>query len=132
MLFLPYDNCAIISNLGFLLLCHPGIHPFTRFSLLLLLELPDLAHKTIRCPVKFKYQINTNDLFFSINVCVSCSVVSDSLQPQGLYSTPGSSVHQILQARILEWVAISFSRGSSPPPRVQTRVSCITGRFLTV
>ena len=28
---------------------------------------------------------------------------------------PGSSVHGILQARILEWVAISFSRGSSPP-----------------
>ena len=30
-------------------------------------------------------------------------------------SPPGSSVHEILQARILEWVAISFSRGSSPP-----------------
>ena len=43
----------------------------------------------------------------------SCSVVSDSLQPHGLYSSPGSSVHRILQARILEWVAISFSRGSS-------------------
>ena len=33
-------------------------------------------------------------------------------------SPPGSSVHGILQARILEWVAISFSRGSSQP-RVQ-------------
>ena len=31
------------------------------------------------------------------------------------YSLPGSSVHGILQARILEWVAISFSRGSSQP-----------------
>ena len=30
------------------------------------------------------------------------------------YSTPGSSVHGILQARILEWVTISYSRGSSP------------------
>ena len=38
---------------------------------------------------------------------------------------PGSSVHGILQARILEWVAISFSRGSSQP-RDQTRVSCIS------
>ena len=37
-------------------------------------------------------------------------------------SPPGSSVHGILQARILEWVAISFSRGSSPP-RDQTQVS---------
>ena len=41
----------------------------------------------------------------------------------------GSSVHEILQARILEWVAISFSRGSSQP-KDQTRVSSITGRFL--
>ena len=40
---------------------------------------------------------------------------------------PGSSVHGILQARIQEWVAIFFSRGSSPP-RNQTHVSCIAGR----
>ena len=43
-----------------------------------------------------------------------------------VYSPPGSSVHGILQARILEWVAISFSRGSSRP-RDQTQVSCIAG-----
>ena len=42
-------------------------------------------------------------------------------------SPPGSSVHGILQARILEWVAIPFSRGSSQP-RDQTQVSCIAGR----
>ena len=46
-------------------------------------------------------------------------------------SSPGSSVHGILQARILESVAISFSRGSSRP-RDQTRVSCIAGRFFTI
>ena len=45
-------------------------------------------------------------------------------------SPPGSSVHRILQARVLEWVAISFSRGSFQP-RNQTWVSCIAGRFLT-
>ena len=39
----------------------------------------------------------------------------------------GSSIHGILQARILEWVAISFSRGSSQP-RDQTQVSHIAGR----
>ena len=39
---------------------------------------------------------------------VSCLVVSDSV-------IPGSSVHGLLQARILEWVAIPFSRGSSQP-----------------
>ena len=42
----------------------------------------------------------------------------------------GSSIHGILQARILEWVVISFSRGSSQP-RIQTRVSCIGSRFFT-
>ena len=44
--------------------------------------------------------------------CVSHSVVSDSLWPID-HSPPGSSVHGILQAGILEWVVISFSRGSS-------------------
>ena len=42
----------------------------------------------------------------------SHSVVSDSATP---CSPPGPSVHGILQARMLEWVAISFSRGSSCP-----------------
>ena len=46
-------------------------------------------------------------------------------------SPPGSSVHEILQARILEWVAIPFSRGSSWP-RDQIWVSCIAGRFFTI
>ena len=40
------------------------------------------------------------------------------------------TVHGILQARILEWVAFPFSRGSSQP-RDQTQVSCIAGRFFT-
>ena len=56
----------------------------------------------------------------------SRSVVSDSLWPMDC-SPPSSSVHGILQARILEWVAISFSRGSSWP-RDRTQVSHIAGR----
>ena len=43
-------------------------------------------------------------------------------------SPPVSSMHGILQSRILEWVVILFSRGSSQP-RNQTQVSCIKGRF---
>ena len=46
-------------------------------------------------------------------------------------SLPGSSVHGILHARILEWVTIPFSRRSSQPGD-QTQVSCISGRFFTV
>ena len=42
-------------------------------------------------------------------------------------SLPGSSVQGILQARVLEWIAIIFSRGIFP-----TQVSHITGRFFTI
>ena len=60
------------------------------------------------------------------------SVVSDSLEPMGC-SPPGSSVHGIFQSRILEWVAISFSRGSSRPrvSRDWICISCTAGRFFT-
>ena len=46
-------------------------------------------------------------------------------------SLPGSSVHGILQAIILAWVAFLFSRGSSQP-RDWTQFSCIAGRFFTI
>ena len=46
-------------------------------------------------------------------------------------SLPHSSIRGIFQARILEWVAISFSRGSSQP-KDQTQVSCIVGRHFTI
>ena len=46
-------------------------------------------------------------------------------------SPPGSSVDGILQARILEWVGIPFSGGSSQP-RDPTQVSCFAGRFFTI
>ena len=46
-------------------------------------------------------------------------------------SLPGSSVHGIVQARILEWVAILFSRGSSQPSN-WTGLSLIAGRFFTI
>ena len=46
-------------------------------------------------------------------------------------SLPGSSVHGIFQPRVLEWVALSFSRGSSRP-RDRSRVSHIVGRHFTV
>ena len=46
-------------------------------------------------------------------------------------SQPGYSVHGILQARTLEWVAIPFSRGSSQA-KDQTQDSCIEDRFFTI
>ena len=61
---------------------------------------------------------------------LSRSVASDSLRPHDC-SPPDFSVHGILQARILEWIAIPFSRGSFWP-RGWTQVSCILGRFFTI
>ena len=46
-------------------------------------------------------------------------------------SLPGSSVHGILQARIVEWVAILFPMESFQP-RDWTQVSCIAGKFFTI
>ena len=62
--------------------------------------------------------------------CVRWSVCPTLCDPIN-YSPPESSVHGILQATILEWIAIPFSRGSSQP-RDQTWVSCIAGRFFTI
>ena len=61
---------------------------------------------------------------------LSYSVVYNSLQPLDC-SPPGSFILEILQARVLEWVAISFSRVSSPP-RDWTPVSCIRGGFFKI
>ena len=57
-------------------------------------------------------------------VAQSCPALWDPMD----CSPPGSSVHGILQARILEWVVISFPRGSSQP-RDWTHISCI-GRWI--
>ena len=63
---------------------------------------------------------------------LSLSVMSNYLWPHGLYvAQPGSFVHGIFQGRILGWVAISFSRGSSQH-RDWNQVSCIAGRFFIV
>ena len=62
-------------------------------------------------------------------VCVLCAQLCPILCDLVDCSPPGSSVHGILQARILEWVAISYSRGSSRP-RKQTGFSCAGRRIL--
>ena len=61
---------------------------------------------------------------FACLIVQSCPTLCGSMD----CSLPGSSVHGILQARILGWVAVPFSRGSSPP-RVRTCVSC-SGRWV--
>ena len=72
-----------------------------------------------RCSFPGIYPMHANLLQLCLTVC-----------DPGDCSLPGSSVHGILQARILEWVAIPFSRGFSRA-RDQTRISCIADRFFT-
>ena len=78
-----------------------------------------------------KFQVLNNRKAARRDVNSACmlggSVVSDSLRPLFVTladdSPPCSSVHGIFQARILEWVAVSFSRASSRP-RERIRISC--------
>ena len=74
-------------------------------------------HKVAKC----------SHLTCDLLVAQQCPTLSN---PMG-YSPPGSSVHGILQARILEWVAIPFSRKTSQP-RDWTEFSHTAGRFFTV
>ena len=63
--------------------------------------------------------------------CVLVSQLGPTLCDPMDYSPPGFSVHRILQARTLEWIAIPFSRGTFQP-RDRTLASGLAGRFFTV
>ena len=60
-------------------------------------------------------------------VAQSCPTLCNPMD----YSQPGCSVHGILQAGLLEWVAISFS-SASYQPKDWSQVSCIAGSFFTI
>ena len=75
--------------------------------------------------IPFVLVVNMSCVWYScvchaMTTCFSCVRLCNPMD----CSPPGSSVHGILQARILEWVAISSSRGS-PPPRYRTCISCV-------
>ena len=95
---------------------------------MLLIDRPHLQPR-LRHLIRGKCCLNTSSFSYLISfrcclVTKSCPTLCDPMD----CSPPGSSVHGILQARILEWVAISFSRGSSQAGD-QTRISCI-GRWV--
>ena len=72
-------------------------------------------------------QISVAFMYITSEVAHSCPTLCNPMD----CSLPGSSIHGIFQASVLEWVAISFSRRSSRP-RDRTQVSCIAGRCFTV
>ena len=75
--------------------------------------------------------LKDHDCCFSITSKVLVIRLCPTLSNPMNCSPWGSSVLGILQTRILEWVAISFSRGSSQPED-WTQVSCTAGRFFTI
>ena len=77
------------------------------------------------------YQTFSNVPCVCVCVCVLVAQLCPTLCDLMDCSTPDSSVHGLLQASILEWVAIPFSKGSSWP-RDWTQVSCTAGRFFMV
>ena len=114
-------------------------YPTERF---LLFELPLDYFITLRNLVFARQSINM------LNLCSVAQLYLTLCDPMD-YSLPGSSIHGIFLAKILEWVAILFFRGSSQPrdgtevsciadsrgssqPRDGTQVSCIADSFFTV
>ena len=124
------------KNKYLLLLCtkHHGNYFSKIFSFNLLYDLPFQDEEKWE---KEKWYGSHCDLFpmlihsliknILLLVAQSCSTLCDPMD----CSPPGSSIHGISQARILKWIAISFSKGSSWS-RDWTQVFCIAGRFFTI
>ena len=85
------------------------------------------AGRVRKCPLLSKILEKPEECPAECERVMSCPTLCD---PKGC-SPPGSSVHGILQAKILEWVAIPFFTGFSQP-RDQTQVSCTADGFFTV
>ena len=106
-----YDLLAIQGTLRSLLQCHSSKASILRNSAFFIVQ---LSHPYMK--VKNESEVTQ-----------SCPTLYDPMD----CSLPGSSVYGIFQARVLEWVAISFSRGFSQP-RDRTQVSCIVGRHFNL
>ena len=82
-------------------------------------------HRSIYSTYNFK-QFSLNNSLNKSEVTQLCPTLCNPVD----CSLPGSSVHGIFQAIVLEWIVISFSRGSSRP-KDRTQVSCIVDRRFT-
>ena len=91
-------------------------------------ELTSCKNRHINASLLCRHIWSTNDMRVQgSHKCHACAMLSLSV-PRHYYSLPGSSIHGIFQARILEWVAISYSSGSFWP-RDQSYIPCI-GRWI--
>ena len=122
--FTMLHSCQVYSKMN---QWYIYIYPLKKFFSVSTLSLQHAKHSSLCytvCPYSFS-------ILYIVVLSVSHSVMCKILRPHELYSLPGFSVHGILQARILEQVAIPFSRGSSQY-RDWTWVSSNAGRFFTL
>ena len=106
---------------------HPGSMAVTPQTLSLQMPGPDLGTRMQPCAKQIPALMDTYAQQRGGLVTQLCPTLCDPMD----CNPPGSSVHGILPAGILEWVAIAFSRESSLP-RGGTLVFCVSGRFFTV
>ena len=121
-------NAKFLSLQLLCLLTHTHTHTHTHGSLYFIHGPPKIMISQCQRLPYYNFVGAMNEL----QVCVSRSLCVRLCDPMDSRPVPpGSSVHGILQARILEWVAIPFSRGSTWP-KDQTQVSGIAGRYFTI
>ena len=96
--------------------------PFQTFSVVIPSD-----WRVIQPPPNMTKILHTLSRVVKVLVAQSCPTLCNPMD----CSLPSSSAHGILQAKILEWVSISFSRGSSQH-RDRTWVCCMAGRFFTI
>ena len=127
---IPLSSCLLIFQHPALLYLFLSFLPVSFYSLCMisfnnLLQFRGTQMAVIHDILNNNALILFSDSFILLfcEVAQSCPTLCDPMDR----SLPGFSVRGILQARILEWVTISFSRGSSRP-RDQTRISCSGGR----
>ena len=133
----PLPDCPIRVNTSVSPAGHSLFHPLLHFwhlpclfISLIIVHLPSLGMKTLRTRYYLVLRVyyNQYNLWkWKVLVAQLCVTLWDPMD----CNLPGSSVHGILQARILEWVAMPSSRGSSWP-RDWTQVCCIAGGVFTV
>ena len=99
------------------------------FLIFCLNNLSDVENRVLKSPVGFQSPMGYCCLyfFFPLLIAQSCLTLGDPMN----CSLPGSSVHGILQERILEWVAVPFCRRSSWPTD-WSQASCTVGRLFNI
>ena len=133
-IWLPKNN-SLSSILQLIHKTYPG--GYSIWFCYLKVNLPLFFSHELLCHLSFNLKhlfTHPSNKYLLSTVCCCCCLVA-KLCPTLSYpmdcSPPGSSVHGISQARILEWVAVHFSRGSSQS-RDRIQVSLITGVFFTI